>query len=69
MDSEIVGSLIGWLIMCALCALVGKKRSIGYGWTFVLCLFVSPLIGMIIALCSKKKDTNFTEINNNIENQ
>ncbi len=64
MDSEIVGGLIGWLIMCALFALVGKKRSIGYGWTFVLCLCLSPLVGLIIALCTKKKDTDFTEINN-----
>ena len=62
MDSEIITRLIVWVIMCALFALVGKNRKIGYGWTFVLCLFLSPIIGLIIALCTKKKDTDFTEV-------
>lgn len=65
METEIVGSLLGWGLMCALCALAGKNRSIGYFWTFVLlCLCLSPLIGLIIALCSKKKGTEFSEVKN-----
>ena len=41
-------------IISALVALLGSNRKIGYGWSFVLCLFLSPLIGAIIILFSKK---------------
>ena len=51
-----------WLIMCFLIALIGKNRKIGYGWSLVLCLFLSPIIGLIIILCSKKKDVEFSEV-------
>ena len=30
----------------------------------VMCLFLSPLIGLIIILCSKKKDVEFVEVEN-----
>ena len=42
---------------------IGNKRKIGFGWSFVLSIFLSPLIGLIITLCSKKKDaSNFVEV-------
>lgn len=44
------------VILAALVALLGKDRKIGYGWSFVLCLFLSPIIGVIIILFSKKND-------------
>jgi hypothetical protein len=51
------------VIISALVALLGKDRKIGYGWSFVLCLFLSPIIGFIIILCSKKNDkVNFVDI-------
>ena len=53
--------ILPWIIMCLLFALVGKNRKIGYGWTLVICLFASPLIGLIVALCSKKKGTEFID--------
>ncbi|MDM1085861.1 hypothetical protein [Myroides odoratimimus] len=46
----------------ALIAQLGKKRKIGFGWSFVLCLFLSPIIGLIITLCSKKKDVEFVDM-------
>lgn len=46
----------------ALIALLGKKRKIGFGLSFVLCLFLSPIIGLIITLCSKKKDVEFVDM-------
>ena len=50
-------------IIAALVALLGKNRKIGYGWSFVLCLFLSPIIGVIIILFSKKNDAvDFVEI-------
>ena len=53
------------IILSALVALLGKDRKIGYGWGFVLCLFLSPIIGLIIILCSKKKEVEFVEVGNN----
>ena len=43
------------IIVSALIAFLGNDRKIGYGWAFVLCLFLSPIIGLIIILSSKKK--------------
>jgi hypothetical protein len=45
------------VILSALVALLGKDRKIGYGWSFLLCIFISPVIGLIIILFSKKKDS------------
>ena len=39
-----------YLGICALIASIGKWRSIGFGWSFILCLFASPIIGLIIYL-------------------
>ena len=50
------------VIISALVALIGKNRKIGYGWSFVLCLFLSPIIGLIIILFSKKKDVEFIDV-------
>ena len=44
------------IVVAALVALLGRNRKIGYGWSFVLCLFLSPIIGLIIILFSKKVD-------------
>lgn len=52
------------VVLSALVALLGKNRKIGYGWSFVLCLFLSPIIGLIIILFSKKKDVEFVEAGN-----
>lgn len=53
------------IIAAALVALIGKNRKIGYGWSFVLCLFLSPIIGVIIILFSKKVDSvDFVEVKN-----
>jgi uncharacterized membrane protein HdeD (DUF308 family) len=48
-----IASLIGQL---------GKKRKIGFGWSFALSFFLSPIIGLIITLCSKKNDIDFVDI-------
>lgn len=47
----------------ALVALLGSNRNIGYGWSFLLCLVLSPIIGVFIILMSKKKkDVEFIDI-------
>ena len=47
--------LVGW---------AGSNRKIGFGWSFFLSLLLSPIIGLIITLCSKKLDVEFTEETN-----
>lgn len=55
-------------IISALVALLGSNRKIGYGWSFVLCLFLSPIIGIIIILFSKKNDAvDFVEVKKEYE--
>lgn len=50
------------ILLCLLVALLGKNRKIGFGWSFVLCFFLSPLIGLLIILLSKKKDVEFIDV-------
>lgn len=52
------------VIISALIALIGKDRKIGFGWGFVLCLLVSPVIGFFIIRRSKKK-VEFLDNQNN----
>ena len=39
---------------------LGKKRKIGFGWAFAISL-CNLLIGLIVVLCSKKKDIEFVD--------
>lgn len=48
--------------LSALVGQLGKNRNIGFGWSFALSLFLSPIIGLIITLFSKKKDIEFINI-------
>jgi len=60
---QVLPKLFFLAIFSALIALLGRNRKIGYGWSFVLCLFLSPIIGVIIILFSKKVDSvDFVEI-------
>ena len=47
---------------------LGRNRKIGFGWAFFLSL-VNKLLGLIVVLCSKKKnkDIEFININENKE--
>ena len=35
---------------------LGRNRRIGFGWAFAISLF-NVILGLIVVLCSKKKDT------------
>lgn len=63
-----MGLFVVWVILSALVALLGRNRNIGYGWSFALCVLISPLIGLIITLLSKKKEA-FVEISNTEEKE
>ena len=43
------------IIITVLVAQFGKDRKIGIWWSLVVCL-ISPLIGLVLILCSEKKD-------------
>jgi len=38
----------------AIAYFLGRKRQIGFGWSLFFCFFLSPLIGFIIVMLSKK---------------
>lgn len=41
---------------------LGRNRKIGFGWAFAFAL-INVILGLIIVLCSKKKDVEFVEMN------
>lgn len=40
---------------------LGRKRKIGFGWAFGLSI-LNLILGLIVTLCSKKKDVDFVDI-------
>ena len=65
---ETVLLLLFHVITSALVALLGRKRKIGYAWSFVVCLVLSVFIGVIIILFSKKYDeVDFVEVSKDIQ--
>ena len=54
--------ILVFLVLAALVALLGRNRKIGYGWSLFFCIFLSPLIGLIIILFSKKNDIEFIDV-------
>lgn len=42
------------LTLCFLVANAASKRKIGFGWSLVACIFLSPIIGGIITFISPK---------------
>lgn len=46
---------------------IGAKRNIGYGYSALACIFLSPIIGIIITLLSKKNEKTLkSEIENSL---
>lgn len=39
-------------LLSILVGLIGRKRHIGFGWSFVISLLLTPFIGLIITLLS-----------------
>lgn len=51
-----IGGIIIWIILAFVIGLLGNNRRIGFAGSFFLSLLLSPLIGLIITLCSKDKE-------------
>lgn len=48
----------------AIAHFLGRKRQIGFGWSFFFCIFFSPLGGLFATLLSSKYDNPDLEISN-----
>ena len=49
----IFGLLSGGLLLDVLVGLLGSRRNIGFGWTFLISVIFTPLIGVIAVLLSE----------------
>lgn len=45
-----------WIVFVALATWYGTKRKLGGGWTFLISLILSPLVGFIAAAISGKSE-------------
>ena len=61
MEQGIVTMIFGMIFGGIIGALIGRKRKIGAGWAALLGA-VLGIIGWIIAVCSKKSETEFTDM-------
>lgn len=48
--------IVFWLIFVALATWYGTKRKLGGGWTFVISLLLSSIVGFIAAAISGKPE-------------
>ena len=46
--------IFGSCLLSVLVGLIGSHRKIGFGWTFFLSVLLSPLLGLVFALISKR---------------
>lgn len=58
-------ALIINLLCCFGVANLGSNRRIGFGWALFWSIILGPLIGLIITLCSGKKQVEFDEVDPN----
>lgn len=49
----VIGLLTG-CFFAALVGVIGSHRRIGFGWAFLISVIVSPIIGLIVTLCTPK---------------
>ena len=50
----IIFGIFGGVLLNALVGLIGARRRLGFGWTFLLSLLLTPLGGLICARISEK---------------
>ena len=53
--------IFGWIFLSFLCGLVLSGKNTGFWGTFFLCLFLSPLLGVIISATSGNKEIRQTK--------
>ncbi|MBQ1205404.1 MAG: hypothetical protein IIX66_05890 [Alistipes sp.] len=50
----LIFALLSGCFLAALVGMLGRRRTIGFGWPFVLSLVFTPLVGLILVLLSEK---------------
>jgi hypothetical protein len=60
--TSIMLGFFAWIVLSFVVASLGKNKNIGYWGTFFLSLFLSPLIGLIIALASSELPKPLTKL-------
>ena len=50
----VIFGLLGGCLLAVIVGLFGSRRRIGFGWSFLLSVCFSPLIGLIVTLCTPK---------------
>ena len=48
----IIFGVLGGCLLSVLVGILGSKRELGFGWTFLLSLIFTPFVGLICALIS-----------------
>lgn len=56
------------LLMAYGIACLGRERTTGFGWAFFFGI-ISPVVGLIIVLCCKKRGTTFVDVTAQGQNQ
>ncbi|TAN17200.1 MAG: hypothetical protein EPN37_07035 [Chitinophagaceae bacterium] len=56
-----------WIILSFVVAAIGNKRKIGFVWSLLASLFLSPIIGLIIVTFSDKRDFEEEEVQEILE--
>jgi len=51
-----------WIILSILFASLGRNRKIGFGRAFLICILLSPLIGLIVVLISEKHSESLMKL-------
>lgn len=54
--------IIIWIILSILIAALGRKRKIGFGRALLICILLSPLIGLIFVLVSEKHSESLMKL-------
>jgi hypothetical protein len=52
---------IGWLVLCWATGVLAEHKGRSFGGFFFLSLFLSPIVGLIVALIVSPKTTNVEE--------
>ena len=53
--------LVFWIAACFAIPLIAKGKKPGPVAILFICLFLSPIIGLIVALCAKKMPLDLSE--------
>ena len=53
--------LVPWLVLSFIVGLFGNNRRIGFGWSFIISIFLSPIIGFIAVFSSESNESFFAK--------